>query len=353
MIFGGAARDKFLHDIHSTKFYEHVHNLSRDELDLMGKTANELYQDPTYLPDLHGRFVCPADIDAYIHASEHEKLMEALGDKVPVIKKVFERDAKRYFPEMKIDYGAVTHYRYHLRMMQINEVRGWLHTLDKIIPIELRQEHRNYVYNVRNGIMGVLNEGIRLIKLDLMVYTKAYDSTMPDPPFGDVDFRCNSLIWDNSGFRLSKAIPLRDPVARFKTLEQVMSDIEEQRADVVSLKWYRVQKMMRRGWKVCGLFRNIQQIRDITYEGHCIICHGSLTEQDDIEATIIPHMKLKCCDGRYHPSCLLQAITVGDHSMQMRGCCSHCSQPLIGITKDGDNLNGFIENHLHLELNVT
>ena len=50
------------------------------------------------------------------------------------------------------------------------------------------------------------------------------------------------------------------------------------------------------------------------YEGHCIVCHERFGR--DV------HLKLKCCDARYHPACLDAA----SRQMMDTGRCILCSQ---------------------------
>jgi hypothetical protein len=59
-------------------------------------------------------------------------------------------------------------------------------------------------------------------------------------------------------------------------------------------------------------------------------------------------MKLKCCDARYHPRCLQNALDTGDHSMTARQACVMCSQHLPSIVTDSTNLAGYLEYNIHL-----
>jgi hypothetical protein len=193
----------------------------------------------------------------------------------------------------------------------------------------------------------MLNEGKRKIYLDLMVYVKDVD-TMPDPPFGSLDFACNALILDKYGYRLSLYIKIADPVHRLKKMLEIMKDIEAKKTEVVNVKWYRMRKMLRKGWSISGVMQHIEQVREDDYSGYCLICHGSLNELDPTVFDIVPHMKLKCCDARYHPSCLSQAINDGDNSIAVRGKCPMCSKVLDHVRADGQTLAEYIDNRIHL-----
>ena len=348
MVFGGAVRDKYLHDVHATAFFEHVRTLTSETLDELGKTRAELYQDDSYMPELKGRFVSPNDIDAYIHIADQTKLLSAIKVEFPCCTKLFERDIKQYFPNLTVEPDTIMHHRYALRTMRTTEMANWLSKFTRMVPYEIRTELKEFIVKLRTRTRDISYLGRYPVYLDLMVYVKPYDSTMPDPPFGSLDFMCNALILDKSGFRLSKHIEMSDPLARLKAMTGIMNEIEEKKATVVNIAWYRVRKMLRKGWKVAGIFHHIEQVEESEYDGHCLICHGRLNEIDPDVFDVIPHMKLKCCDARYHPLCMLKAIDTGEHSMRVRTACAMCNQPLPDITSDGDNLAGYLDNRIHL-----
>ena len=350
-IFGGAVRDKYLHDIHARAFYDHVKGLDpgADEFH-GGKSITELYQDKTFKSDLFGRFIVPKDIDAYIHISDQSTLINALRKVFPCITALFNRDIKQYFPSLEIEENTIMHFRYALRAMNTTEIHQWLARLFSIVPGEIRNEHRTFLHELSNVSMEMLREGRRAIYLDLMVNVRANTSGSMalDPPFGNLDFFCNSLILDKHGYKLSTQVKIADPLCRFNKLCSIMKDIETKVAKVDNVVWYRVRKMMKRGWKVEGIFTHIEQIHDNAYDGHCLICHETLNELESVVYDSIPHMKLTCCDARYHPRCLLSALNTGEHSMTARQMCAMCSQPLHEIMKDSRNLAGYIDNNIHL-----
>jgi hypothetical protein len=340
-VFGGAVRDKYLHDVHSRAFYAHVKTLSNQDLD--GRTVVELYQDKTFRSDLNGRFVIPKDIDAQIHHTAQSNLINALQKSFPCITKLFSRDIKRYFPNLDIEENTVVHFRYAMRSINTTEIHQWLSQLMSIFPVEIRSNHGEGIRDIYSTIHEMLREGMQPIYLDLMVNMQpAGIACQVEPPFGNLDFMCNALILDKHGYQLSTRIHPEetDPLSRLECMLSVMKDIQTRTARVDTIVWYRIRKMMKRKWKVEGIFSHIEQIHDITYTGHCLICHEPLTAD--------PQMKLKCCDARYHPRCLQNALVTGDHSMTARRACVMCSQNLPSIATDSTNLTGYLEHNIHL-----
>lgn len=350
IVFGGAVRDKYIHDLHATAFFDHIKNLSIDILADIERTRNELYQDKTYMPELHGRFVVPNDIDAYIHVSDMSRFMDGIKSSFPCVTKLFERDIKQYFPNLLLNTDTVVHHRYAIRCIRSGDLDNVVSTMNRAIPSEVRQEYANCFKLFHRAVANMKRFAFKTIYLDLMVYIKPLDGgiSMPDPPFGSLDFKCNALILDRNGFRLSNQLNIKDPFQRLKTMTEIMQQIEMREAVVVNVTWYRIKRMIRKDWKVTNLFQHVEKVDDnAAYDGHCLICHERVTDAAPNQLDVVSHMKLKCCDARYHPHCLLNAINNGDHSMRTRGQCAMCSQALSFIEDDGDNLQQYIENNLH------
>jgi hypothetical protein len=344
IIFGGAVRDKYLHDRHAQKFYEHVKTLNYAE---DSRTATNLYQDRRVRPDLYGRFVVPKDIDAYIDINEQQSLLFALRKEFPCITNLFNRDIKQYFPNLTIEENTIIHYRYALRSMNTSELNQWVSRLYGIVPEAIRAEHGSFIQELIRTTHKMRRAGRCPIYLDLMVNVK---HTALEPPFGHVDFACNGLILDKHGYRLSTQIPVTEPLCKLHTLISILDEIEKRKARVYSIVWYRIKKMMRNKWAIEGLFSHVEQINNTSYDGHCLICHDSLhVSEADVDINM-PHMKLKCCDARYHPRCLLKAMLTGDHCMITRGTCAMCSQHLPNIIKDSSTLADYLQHNIHLML---
>lgn len=325
MVFGGTARDKYLHDAHATAFYD------------QGGMYRDMYADPEVMQHLSGRFVTPNDIDAYICKESHARLLIALKRICPGLNEVFKRDLHKYFQDTKVAAGRVTHYRYTISAMAINT--SMLECLIKELEGVLGGIHRS--------VRTVLYKASIHSHIDLMVATSAAVYRHVDPPFGPVDFACNSLLLDKSGFRLSRQFAVAtDPYDLTKKFIDVLAQIEHKQAVLVTLKWHRVEKMRGSKWTIVGLYNEIQHVDSDSdsdseyskYSGHCIICHEGV--HDD-------HFKLKCCDARYHPHCLYNAIVQGTTSMMSRRECIMCSAGTNNIKDDAVRLADYMTyNHL-------
>lgn len=335
IVFGGAVRDKYLHDAHATKFFQQAENTEE-------KTIMQLYQDPTYLPEFSGRFIVPNDIDAYVHITDHQRVLDSLRRLVPKVTKLFERDIKDYFPETNVCTGTIMHHRYFLNpIVAMPSILNWI-TQDAMFSHE-----QSYIGNqITRSLDSIIARARKPIVLDLLVHVGAYNAR-PDPPFGVLDFECNALILDASGFRLSREFVGggTGAYARQKTMERLMQDIEAKRARVTKLDWYRVRKMKKRGWKIYGVFEEIEEMYESeNYPGHCLICHDNLSKVDieaDKRATL--HLKLKCCDARYHPRCLVKAYGEGTAAMVERERCMMCSKDLTHTSEDAELLTTFVQ----------
>lgn len=357
IVFGGAARDKYLHDAHSTKFFEAHADMEVVEGVCREVAINELYQDQQYMPELSGRFVVPNDIDACVHVSDKEKLMRTLGRFFPKIIKVFQHDLKHYFPNTAIEENTVRHEKYQLHPVIIP---------DAIKRMLRREEDTTEVYSKLCALKTP-------VLLDLLVYLPD-KNTMPDPPFGSLDFSCNGLILEKDvGYRLSKYVRFNSYM-RTRMMQQILEDIEKRTCKMVTPIWSRVQKMRNKGWTVTELFKGVEEVTG-DYAGHCIICHGDLdqppdpitpenneeeqTENDNNNVTTtipntwrsryrepIPklHMKLTCCDARYHPQCLLNTLVRGE---EVRENCIMCSHEIADPDGDAMRIRGYMTRRLH------
>lgn len=330
MIFGGAARDKYLHDAHSTKFFEANPTFVDSEGLSHQEDVNTLYQDPEYMPELRGRFAVPRDIDAFVHVSKRDSVITALGRLFPKITKLFVHDVKRYFPDTIIPENTVQHEKYLLYPVVIPDaIIRWLSNDEMSVEQKMK-----------------LNALKVPVVLDLLVYLND-PNTMIDPPFGSLDFTCNALCLDKDGYRLSKHMYTDNSYLRTRLLRQVFDDIEERKCKVVTFNSGRIKKMRDRGWSIENLFKGITEMAGM-YSGHCIICHGDLEQppEDSSERAPKLHMKLACCDARYHPTCLMNTLNIGEEDLRTN--CIMCSQPIVDVDVDAERLQGYLEQRIHI-----
>ena len=281
-IFGGAVRDKYLHDTHSFEFYniikaqieDNQKKNIRDPIDI-----NALYSDKTFHPELFGRWVLPNDIDAIIHIDKYDNLIQKITEKFGEMKKLYTRDLKRYFQNINIAENQIRHERFLITPINKSKIFSLLNDIRKIIPYEMGTDllHLNhFARTIRT---------MRPIRLDLMV---ALTAEKCDPPFGNIDFECNSLIMNKDSIRFSSRLEKsQNPAMITYFLTKILKDILQKKAIFIyntDYPWNRVSKMVHKQWTIEGIFEDIEIINE-PFTGHCIICHGAFSNK---------MMKLKC-----------------------------------------------------------
>jgi len=124
-----------------------------------------------------------------------------------------------------------------------------------------------------------------------------------DPPFKTVDFRCNGLILDQTGYRISKVfMEYFNPFDRVELLTEILKEVVEYKAVTHNIVSFtpefkrRTQKMLENNWivmeKMCYVFTPGEEEKDDT----CAICCDSLP----IEA-----IRRGCCKTSYHSGCYM------------------------------------------------
>lgn len=157
------------------------------------------------------------------------------------------------------------------------------------------------------------------ISVDIM-YAKCHRFSFYHPPFGTVDFECNGLLLTKSGVALSPTIySSLSPMARHEKLNDIIQDIRDRRAIYVDIPSpLRIAKMMAKGWTIVTKY--VEQVEAVAgTEGAemCIICHEDLAD----------HYKLRCCNARYHRTCLVKALDSDNkYCVAATGQCIMCKQ---------------------------
>ena len=352
-IFGGAVRDKYLHDDHSMKFYKTVMDIFKDnEARGIDKRINidKMYNDKEYLPELFGRWIVPDDIDACICESKEENLIARITEQFGEIKKVFSRDPKDYFPTLGISENQLRHDRYLIYPVNRANIRRAIFNVTTVLSDELVSECQQFRSQLNIFLKKIGN--VRPIVLDLMVYLIPTYLIHCEVPFGNIDFECNGLIMNKTGIRISKNlyenylpnIFENNPVMRTTILVKILNDIINHTAVFCykpEFPWYRCMKMGDKGWKIEGLFNQIEIIDDENYTGHCIICHQDLPKY---------MLKLKCCDARYHTLCMQSAFHEGVSSIMNTSKCIMCKKSHTQdiLRQDHDMLQLYIEHAPYL-----
>ena len=323
-IFGGAVRDKYIHDLHSTKFYELKHPVSPVI------TIDFLYNDRSYHPELYGRWVIPNDIDVSIKEENYTTFINSIERNYKygfgLVQKIFERDPVGYISDLDIEEGKLKHIRYIISPIDTSRLKDTIRLL-KILDKDVINES-----NIDKMLL------IKPVQLDILVVMNTLSNSNIEAPFGKIDFECNALILDNYGFRLSleyqkviNTIP-PNPIYILQKFNNILADIEKKETNAVNIKWYRYDKIKNKGWKIKNTFINFE-IKDTEYDGHCIVCHDKMSENDMI--------KMMCCDARYHFKCLYSACIMGSVCIANTNKCCMCSFQLKEVETDINSLQDY------------
>lgn len=324
-IFGGTARDKYLHDTHASLIYKYIAETSNNPI----VEFNDKYNDKEYRPDLFGRWTIVHDIDACIHVSNYDKLVEALQAEYPSCHKIFSRDPKQYFPNLLIDEGQVRHERFRIDIVNSG---GIFSLLNSQMMNRVKYDMPDLSESINSLFASIRT--INYIWIDLMVILAPSFLFTIEPPFGNPDFECNSLIMNKDGFRVSSHLLIEnsiypnDIVGKANLLTKIMGDILKKDAVLVynyNYPWYRISKMKKKEWNIPNLFKHIDIVKDENYDGYCIICNDTISTE---------MYKFKCCDARYHRDCMLQAFEKGISSILDCKKCIMCKEPLRNINRD-------------------
>lgn len=311
VVFGGAARDKYLHDKHAMDFYR--------------AATGQAYDDRDALPHLFGRWVVPRDVDAYIHADKLAAMIKALEQSF-VVKHTFTRDPKKYIPDLDVAEGVLEHRRYRLYPVVAGQAVA---NLCRGMSCVVRRALQDAIAAMKEAMVE-LQEALPPILVDVMVSKVPADERQPCAPFGDVDFLCNGLLLDQAGFRITPLLaPVTScPTRKARLLYDVFDQIERREAVVSKCpQAYRVAKMRGKGWTInCNhAFLVVREARGGASADVCIICHNDLGADD---------YRLTCCQARYHEECLIQAAEKGPGAMLLTHKCIMCKQSTRGLRGD-------------------
>lgn len=320
VVFGGAVRDMISRDNASREFMKWKNDQTSDWM--------LLYSDITNHPESADRVMMPKDIDAVIHHTKLEKLLEVIKKNNFTVRLKWVRDAKNYLPNISVPVGSINHYRYVIRPKTAIHFKELSPEILSFINSECR-ESIHHIMNMASSIKG--------IDMDLMV---VMNDESYDPPFSNLDFECNGLVLTKHGIRLSKYLldsllgagrnRRCDPLLIQEYIAKIQKDIIDKLARPVysgpDSKYpmdYRVEKMLEKNYKIA--YNTIEKItediivsEDGSHASTCIICHDDLSKDD--------HFKLKCCDARYHSNCLVRACFTGHLSMSQTHRCVMCRQ---------------------------
>ena len=327
IIFGGAVRDMYRHDMYANLYYD----MLRNNTHVNHANANA-YTDTSFLPDTIGRLEIPNSIDACISQSHLNKLMNDLKVNNISVDIKFKDDLEQYL---------------HNNTLGPCHVKHFCITLTPYAEDAFSNMKTNFADSIRNmpelqELFAKLQEKVTsvvcTVKLDLMViYNVHYTTSISDAPFGNLDFTCNGVIMDIHGLRLSSYIEahVTNPIQRQILLNKVLDDILHKNTYMCeNATLEQTKKMFAKGWNIYS--HNFQLLaKPITSTNICVICHNACTSH---------YCKLKCCDAIYHDTCLVESWKHQTHGMRKRNMCPVCNTRI----RTDDTNNVFMQMVQHL-----
>jgi hypothetical protein len=184
VVFGGAVRDMVSRDTAAREFMKWKNTQDAEWM--------LLYTDITNHPESADRVMIPTDIDAVIHHTKLDKLLDVMKQNQFITKLKWKRDAKNYLPNIDVPVGAINHHRYVIRPRTTINFKDLSSEILSFINSECMESIRHIV-NTASKIKGIV--------IDLMVIM---NDESYDPPFSNLDFECNGLVLTKHGIRLSK-----------------------------------------------------------------------------------------------------------------------------------------------------
>jgi hypothetical protein len=309
-IFGGFVRDSILHDHYAKQYFDVCNNIMTS---IDNETSTNQYSNPTFLSETKDRLTIPNDIDCHMHETDFPTFMSSLWKDRLCGKLIYQRKAGKYINGFPSD-TSLKHRRisveinFHELLLELNR-----------LPIEFD----------RQALLTQLKTSAPSpIFIDVITSSQPY----PEPFFTDPDFECNTLYITKHGISVSYRVlqsSNKSQYAKFVKMKAIIDDIIEKKA--VYLHPYgthenmpqRVAKLLSNGWSIVDKYNCITYVHDSAYEGHCIICHDKLPDT---------HIKLPCCDARYHSHCLGKTIRCSTETEQRCIMCKSATNFYITHT---------------------
>ena len=292
ILFGGAVRDKIVHDKAATEFYSNC--LAKEEL------YRCHYSDPSKDPlTAAGRLLQSEDLDIWFqNPSDKVKFKEML-----LANNMWHSNSTTSAP-------AAAGYEFDEQsdlLIEKMAVSYWA-------PIEVM----NFV-------------PMPCIKVDMVTGPKG-----SAPPFGEIDFECNGLLLtaENEYKLMSSLVHKKTPKDKVLMLTSIISDIENKVTNMVSptISKYRLNKLLDKGWTVAT---DTFEASRFTYTNTnkdnccCTLCPRFL---DDLtieppELTI-PHtgtvITTKCCKTNMDAACLSAWLKEESEESEESNKCPWC-----------------------------
>lgn len=266
IIFGGTARDSYIHYHDARKFYQ--------------KYDESRYSD-TQITEFLGRFVVPEDVDCMMLAKDHEILLSQLQKK------------------------------FHIRTMLEVDANYLADAVDAVTV-------GDYLFK-RYSIVDLKKDGIPVVvQLDVIVQVNG-DSFIG--PFKHVDMDVNALWWKNDSLtinphavhsigRLHGASPILVYTIVF---ENILNKVATCISDCPPR---RILKMKKKGWEIKYTYQKIH-ISDAPYDGVCVLCQDTIKGDHSTFECKCAHICMECLRKHYAaiPRCTICKMPVNEDEL--------------------------------------
>lgn len=265
-IFGGAARDSYIHDNDARKFYQ--------------KYDPAQYND-VEITEFPGRFVVPNDVDCIMMAEDHEKLFTEL------------------------------HHKFHIKVI-LNVDANYLTGLDTT-PGEYRFK--------RYSIADIKDDVHLVLQLDMIIQSKG---DKPIYPFKHIDMDVNALWWTKDSIIVNphevySIGRLHDVHASFPIIYTTLfENILSKKATICTSKCpsRRILKMKKQGWEVKNCYEVIR-ISNAPYDGVCVLCQDTIEGDHSTFTCKCAHICMGCLRKHYAaiPRCTICKMLVNEEDL--------------------------------------
>ena len=265
-IFGGAARDSYIHDYDAGKFYR--------------KYPEGEYNDKQ-ITEFPGRFVVPKDVDCFILAEDHEQLLTEL------------------------------HHKFHVKVtmnVDANYLEGLRHT----------QSYRFKRYSIVD-----LKDVPLVLQLDMIIQVNG-DTLLN--PFKNLDMDVNALWWTKDSMIVNPTEV--HSIGRLYhdmtfvvgiTYTTLFENILLKKATICSSRCSsrRILKMKKQGWDVKYTYEKIH-ISNAPYDGVCVLCQETIEGDHSTFDCNCAHICMDCLRKHFAaiPRCTICKMPVNEEELR-------------------------------------
>ena len=280
IIFGGYVRDRLIHDHYACEYYENFYKCDN-------VIGGDSYSNLDVHPESSLRTLLPNDIDCYMTSQTLPAFISDLKDNMLCVtaQGMKESDAaetivagataaKLYFPDAQLPENLK-----HTKLIVTFAVHPLLKTT--LVP-------RQYE-----------------VKIDVIHSEQALA-----PPFGKIDFECNSIILtpDNE-FKLCHIYSKLDPREKIIKLNSIIKDILHQRTRILYEKvaTYRIESLLEKNWTISSSNISVCNVNKNHKDDVCFLCLDEVMAEGKADGEKLVY-SFRCCNSVMHKKCMCEFI---------------------------------------------